>query len=67
MLAGEGMSGSGNMISGAEKVTRAEIDEFLIEISNVGAPKISKKELKDYLAAFPKEYSQKEINFLMNG
>ena len=29
--------------------------------------KISKKQLKDYLGAFPKEYSQKEINFLMNG
>ena len=33
MLAGEGMSGNGNMISGAEKVTREEIEEFLKEIS----------------------------------
>ena len=38
-----------------------------MEISNVNAPKITKKELKEYLGAFPKEYSQKEINFLMNG
>ena len=67
MLAGEGMSGTGNMISGAEKVTRSEVDEFLQEISGLGMPKISRKELKDYLGAFPKKYSQKEINFLMNG
>ena len=67
MLAGEGMSGSGNMISGAEKVTKDEVNEFLSEISQINAPRISRKELKEYLGAFPKEYSQKEINFLMNG
>ena len=29
MLAGEGMSGTGNMISGADKVTRDEVNDFL--------------------------------------
>lgn len=67
MLAGEGMSGNGNMISGAEKVTEQEIEEFLSEISGIKAPKITKAELKKYLEAFPKEYSNKEIQFLMNG
>ena len=67
MLAGEGMSGTGNMISGAEKVTRQEVEEFLTEISDLKMPKITRTELKNYLKAFPKVYSQKEINFLMNG
>lgn len=67
MLAGEGMSGNGNMISGAEKVTEEEIEEFLKEISQYKAPKINRKELKTYLEAFPKQYTNKEIAFLMNG
>ena len=46
MLAGEGMSGNGNMISGAEKVTEEEIEEFLKEISTIKAAKITKVELK---------------------
>ena len=37
------------------------------EISSYNAPKITRKELKTYLEAFPKKYSQKEIAFLMNG
>ena len=41
--------------------------DFLSEISTFNAPKITKKELKTYLEAFPKQYSQKEIAFLMNG
>ena len=57
MLAGEGMAGTGNMISGAEKVTFDEVNEFLQEISAFNAPKITRKELKDYLSAFPKKYS----------
>ena len=44
-----------------------EIEEFLKEISGIKAPKINKGELKNYLEAFPKEYSNKEIQFLMNG
>ena len=67
MLAGEGMSGNGNMISGSDKVTEEEIEEFLKEISGIKAPKITKQELKKYLEAFPKQYSNKEIQFLMNG
>ena len=68
MLAGEGMgAGNGNMIRGDMKVTKDEIEDFLKEISQFGAPKISRSELKTYLEAFPKKYTQKEINFLMNG
>ena len=67
MLAGEGMSGSGNMISGDKKVTKKEIEDFLSEISQHKIPKITRKELKTYLEAFPKQYSNKEIAFLMNG
>ena len=42
MLAGEGMSGNGNMIRGSDKVTKEEIEDFLKEISTYNAPKISK-------------------------
>ena len=55
------------MISGAQKVTEEEIEEFLKEISGIKAPKITKAELKKYLDAFPKKYTPKEIQFLMNG
>ena len=61
------MTGNGNMISGDKKVTKQEIEDFLKEISTFGTPKISRKELKTYLEAFPKQYSNKEIAFLMNG
>ena len=67
MLAGEGMTGNGNMIRGDMKVTRTEIEDFLKEISSFQNPKITRKELKTYLEAFPKKYSAKEIAFLMNG
>ena len=40
---------------------------FLKEISPFKAPKINRKELRAYLGAFPKTYSNKEIAFLMNG
>jgi hypothetical protein len=33
MLAGEGMTGNGNMIRGDMKVTKDEIEDFLKEIS----------------------------------
>ena len=67
MLAGEGMSGNGNMIRGDMKVTKEEIEEFLKEISPFDQPRISRRELKKYLEAFPKKYNNKEIAFLMNG
>lgn len=65
MLAGEGPHGT--MARGDMKVSQLEIEEFLKEISPFKAPKITRKELKAYLAAFPKQYSNKEIAFLMNG
>ena len=34
MLAGEGMTGNGNMIRGDMKVTKTEIEDFLKEISS---------------------------------
>ena len=67
MLAGEGMTGTGNMIRGDMKVTKEEIEDFLKEISQFKKPSITRKELKSYLEAFPKKYSNKEIAFLMNG
>ncbi|CDW89671.1 UNKNOWN [Stylonychia lemnae] len=68
MLAGEGGYGSGGeMTRGDMKVTIEEIEDFLKEISPFNAPKVTRKELKSYLGAFPKQYSNKEIAFLMNG
>ena len=67
MLAGEGMKGNGNMIKGSDKVTQDEIEDFLKEISGGQMPRIGRNDLKNYLEAFPKKYTQKEINFLMNG
>jgi Ca2+-binding EF-hand superfamily protein len=55
------------MVRGDMKVTLSEIQDFLSEINPYKQPKISRKELKNYLAAFPKTYSSKEIAFLMNG
>ena len=66
MLAGEGGYSSGE--GGRDmQVSQQEIEEFLKEISPFKTPKISRKELKQYLSAFPKQYTQKEIAFLMNG
>ena len=68
MLAGEGGYGSGGeMTRGDMKVTMNEIEDFLKEISPFKAPKITRKELKAYLSSFPKQYTAKEIAFLMNG
>ena len=49
------------------KISLQEVEDFLREISSFKTPKITKKELKTYLQWFPKKYSTKEINFLMNG
>ena len=68
MLAGEGGYGSGGELTrGDMKVSLEEIEDFLKEISPFKAPKVTRKELKGYLGAFPKQYSNKEIAFLMNG
>ena len=55
------------MIKGSMKVSKEEIEDFLKEISSYNVPKIQRKELKTYLEAFPKKYTNKEIAFLMNG
>ena len=67
MLVGEGGYRSGEMTRGDMKVSQQEIEDFLKEISPFKAPKITRKELKSYLSAFPKQYTSKEIAFLMNG
>ena len=70
MLAGEGFShsGMGGMTRGDMKVSLAEIEEFMKEISSLKRPSISRKELKKYLEAFGngKTYTPKELAFLMN-
>lgn len=61
------------------KISLKEIEEFMTEISPVKAMKITRRELVEYLRAFPQktepgkdaasELKQKkqEANFLMNG
>ncbi|CAI2382103.1 unnamed protein product [Moneuplotes crassus] len=44
-----------------------EVENFLQEISPGQRTTIEKSDLKRYLEKFPKKYSPKEINFLMNG
>ena len=51
-LAGENRQGS-NMVSGATKITLPEIEEFMREISAFKAHKVTKKDLRLYLDAFP--------------
>jgi hypothetical protein len=80
MLAGDyHKAGSGRMIRGDMKISLKEIEEFMQEISPVKAMKITRRELVEYLRAFPQktepgkdaasELKQKkqEANFLMNG
>jgi hypothetical protein len=58
MLAGErGYGSSGDMSKGEMKVSKDEIETFLKEISAYNTPKITRKELKQYLSSFPKQYS----------
>ena len=51
-LAGENHAGS-NMVRGDTKITLTEIEEFMREISVFKANKVTKKELRAYLDAFP--------------
>ena len=61
------------MVRGDMKITLAEIEEFMKEISPFKVPKINKRELREYLAAFPQSNDEKadskkqDVNFLMNG
>ena len=49
------------------RITEKEVEDFLQEISSGNRTVIEKRDLRDYLQKFPKQYSSKEINFLMNG
>ncbi len=51
-MAGENLQGS-NMVRGDMKITLPEIEEFMREISVFKAAKVTKKELRAYLDAFP--------------
>lgn len=70
-LAGENLPGS-NTVRGDQKITLAEIEEFMKEISQFKAPKVTRKELRQYLEAFPQpedaksDNKKQDVNFLMN-
>ena len=51
-MAGENINGS-NMVRGDMKITLKEIEEFMSEISVFKAAKVTRKELRAYLEAFP--------------
>ena len=54
-------------------ITLAEIEEFMKEISPFKVPKITRRDLKEYLSAFPQgadakqDNKKSDVNFLMNG
>lgn len=55
LVAGEGYSHGGagdGMTRGDMKVSLAEIEDFMKEVSTFKVPKINRKELKKYLEAF---------------
>ena len=76
-LAGEASNG-GPMMRGDEKITLNEIRSFMNGISNSSAEKVTKRDLREYLSAFPVKgqaagqvteprVKKSEINFLLNG
>ena len=77
-LAGEASNG-GPMMRGDEKITLQEIRNFMNGISNSSAEKVTKRDLREYLSAFPvkgqqpgqpageKKVKKSEVNFLLNG
>lgn len=76
-LAGEASNG-GPMMRGDEKISIKEIRDFMNGVSNSTAEKVTKRDLREYLSAFPikgqagKEpgevkVKKSEVNFLMNG
>jgi len=77
-LAGEASNG-GPMMRGDEKISIKEIRDFMNGVSNSTAEKVTKRDLREYLSAFPikgqagKEPSEKnnvkksDVAFLMNG
>ena len=74
-LAGEASNG-GPMMRGDEKITKQEIVNFMNGISNSSAEKVTKRDLREYLGAFPVKgqaagaevkVKKSEVNFLLNG
>lgn len=76
-LAGEASNG-GPMMRGNEKISLKEIKDFMNGISGSTAEKVNKRDLREYLSAFPvkgqagKDPSEvkvkkSDVNFLMNG
>lgn len=56
-LSGEGSYGKA-MVTGDEKITLQEIQSFMQEISNNGPSRVNKKDLMNYLSAFPQPHGQ---------
>ena len=56
-LAGESLQGN-NMIRGDMKISLKEIEDFMRELSPFKATKISRKELRAYLDAFPQPVNE---------
>lgn len=74
-LAGEASNG-GPMMKGDEKISLNEIKNFMNGISGTSAEKVTKRDLRLYLEAFPVKgqepgakanVKKSEINFLLNG
>ena len=75
ILAGEASNG-GPMMRGDQKISLQEIRNFMNGISNSTAEKITKRDLREYLSAFPvkgqplggeTKVKKSDINFLLNG
>ena len=66
------------MVRGDMKVTLKEIEDFMREVSEFNAVKVTRKDLMQYLSAFPQKAvpganqndpkpKKTEVQFLMNG
>jgi hypothetical protein len=73
ILAGEASNG-GPMMRGDEKISLNEIKNFMNGISKSTAEKINKRDLREYLSAFPvkggnseTKVKKSDVNFLLNG
>ena len=73
-LAGD--NNDGVMVRGSDKISLTEIEEFMKGISLNDMPKVNKKDLKEYLSAFPYKgmgpdgevkIKKSDLNFLLNG
>ena len=54
LLAGESQTG-GRMVRGDQKISLREIEDFMKEISAYKTAKVTKKDLREYLSAFPQK------------